>query len=117
MAAAAGDRFVLRDTSSSRTVGGGTFIDLRAPSARRRTPERFAMLEALAEKDPVAALTRILDRQNGWIDLGVFLRDRAIGEEGAAAIVVEAGSCLSAAARGRCRDARPEVGRVSLGGS
>ena len=91
LAAAAGDRFVLRDTSSSRTVGGGTFIDLRAPVRRRRTPERFAMLEALAEKDPVAALTRILDRQNGWIDLGVFLRDRAIGEEGAAAIVAKLG--------------------------
>ncbi len=86
LAAAAGDRFVLRDTSSSRTVGGGTFIDLRAPERRRRTPERLALLEALAEKDPVAALTRILDRQNGWIDLGAFLRDRAIGEEAAAAI-------------------------------
>ena len=40
LAAAAGDRFVVRDTSSSRTVGGGTFIDLRAPERRRRTPER-----------------------------------------------------------------------------
>ncbi len=91
LAAAAGGRFVLRDTSSSRTVGGGTFIDLRAPSRRRRTPERLAMLEALAEKDPVAALTRILDRQNGWIDLSAFLRDRAIGEEGEAAIVSKLG--------------------------
>ena len=38
LAAACGDRFVLRDTSSSRTVGGGTFIDLRAPERRRRAP-------------------------------------------------------------------------------
>ncbi len=91
LAAAAGDRFVLRDTSSGRTIGGGSFIDLRAPERRRRTPERLAMLEALAEKDPVAALTRILDRQNGWIDLGAFLRDRAIGEEAVAAIVSKLG--------------------------
>ncbi len=86
LAAAVGDRFVLRDTSSSRTVGGGTFIDLRAPERRRRTPERLALIEALAERDPVAALTRILDKPNGWIGLSAFLRDRAIGEEAAATI-------------------------------
>jgi selenocysteine-specific elongation factor len=87
IAAAAGDRFVLRDTSSSRTVGGGAFIDLRAPERRRRRPERLAAVEALAEKDPLAALTGILDKPNGWIDLGSFLRDRVIGEGRAAAIV------------------------------
>jgi selenocysteine-specific elongation factor len=37
LAAAVGDRFVIRDTSSSRTVGGGVLIDLRAPERRRRT--------------------------------------------------------------------------------
>ncbi len=86
LAAAAGDRFVLRDTTSSRTAGGGTFIDLRAPERRRRTPERLARIEALAEKDPVTALTRVLEGQNGWIDPGAFFRDRAIGGEAAAAI-------------------------------
>ena len=91
LAAAAGDRFVLRDTSSSRTVGGGTFIDLRAPERRRRTPERLARIEALAEKDPVAALERVLEGQNGWIDLDAFLRDRAIGEQAAATILSKLG--------------------------
>ena len=91
VAAATGDRFVLRDTSSSRTVGGGTFIDLRAPERRRRTLERLALIEALAEKEPVAALTRILDRPNGWIGFGAFLRDRAIGEEASAAIASKLG--------------------------
>ena len=52
LAAAAGDRFVIRDTSSSRTVGGGALIDLRAPERRRRTPERRAEITALAERDP-----------------------------------------------------------------
>ena len=91
LAAAAGDRFVLRDTSSSRTVGGGKFIDLRAPERRRRTPERLARIEALAERDPVAALERVLEGQNGWIGLDAFLRDRAIGEQAAATILSKLG--------------------------
>ena len=46
--AAVGDRFVVRDTSAGRTIGGGRFIDLRAPARRRRLPERRAQLEAMA---------------------------------------------------------------------
>ena len=34
IAAAAGDRFVLRDTTAQRTIGGGRFLDLRAPGAQ-----------------------------------------------------------------------------------
>ena len=37
IAAAAGDRFVLRDTTAQRTIGGGRFLDLRAPARKRRT--------------------------------------------------------------------------------
>ena len=70
LAAAAGDRFILRDTSSSRTVGGGAFIDLRAPERRRRTPMRLARIAALAENAPAAALAKALDGPNAWIDLG-----------------------------------------------
>jgi selenocysteine-specific elongation factor len=46
LAAAAWDRFVLRDTSAQRTIGGGRFLDLRAPARRRRTSERKAQLDA-----------------------------------------------------------------------
>src|SRR5690606_30052548 len=56
IAALAGDRFVIRDTSARRTIGGGTFLDLRAPARRRRTPERLAQLAAHAIADPAAAL-------------------------------------------------------------
>ena len=91
LAAAAGDRFVIRDTSSSRTVGGGTLIDLRAPERRRRTPERRAEIEALAEREPAAALARALAGPNGWIDLATFFRDRAIGSEAAAHIQADLG--------------------------
>ena len=39
IAAAVPDRFVVRDVSAQQTLGGGTFIDLRPPARRRRTPE------------------------------------------------------------------------------
>ena len=58
IAAAAGDRFVVRDTSSSRTVGGGVLIDVRAPERRRRTPERRAEIAAMAEREPARAVAR-----------------------------------------------------------
>jgi selenocysteine-specific elongation factor len=86
IAAAAGDRYVLRDTTSSRTIGGGTFVDLRAPERRRRTPQRLARLQALAERDPVTALSRVLSEPGGWIDLDSFFRDRAISGDAAAVI-------------------------------
>ena len=78
IAACAGDRFILRDTTSSRTIGGGTIIDLRAPERRRRTPERRAVLEALALPDPDDALLAVLDAGPGWINLAAFLRDRGL---------------------------------------
>jgi selenocysteine-specific elongation factor len=81
LAAAAGDRFVLRDTSSSRTVGGGTFIDLRAPERRRRTPERRAELVARSARDPAAAVAQLLSGSTDWIDLAAFARDHALGTD------------------------------------
>lgn len=91
IAAAAGDRFIIRDTTSSRTIGGGILIDLRAPERRRRTPERRATLLGLAEQDPVTALQRVLSVPGSWIDLDAFFRDRAMGEEAAAAVTSELG--------------------------
>src|SRR5262249_51756307 len=46
IAAAVNDRFVIRDTTAQRTIGGGRFLDLRAPARKRCTPERRAQLEA-----------------------------------------------------------------------
>ena len=89
IAAAAGDRFVIRDTTSSRTLGGGVLVDLRAPERRRRTLERRATLTGLAEKEPAAALRRVLAVPGSWIDLDAFFRDRAMGEAEAAAVITE----------------------------
>lgn len=90
LAAAAEDPFVIRDTSSRRTVGGGRFLDLRGPERRRRTPERRALLEALDERDPARAVTQLLASETAWCDLTAFCRDRALPADEALAIA----SCL-----------------------
>lgn len=79
LAAAALDRFVLRDTSASRTIGGGRFLDLRAPERRRRSPERLAQLAALRLSDPVEALQALLTVPPHHADIDGFIRDRALG--------------------------------------
>jgi selenocysteine-specific elongation factor len=78
IAAAAGDRFVLRDTTSQRTIGGGTFLDLRAPARKRRTPERLAQLRAHRIGDPEAALAMMLEIAPRFVELSAFARDRAL---------------------------------------
>jgi selenocysteine-specific elongation factor len=80
IAAAAGDRFVLRDTTAQRTIGGGRFLDLRAPSRKRRTPERLAQLQAHMFDDAERALAALLDIAPHYVDLTAFARDRALSE-------------------------------------
>ena len=78
IAAASQDRFVLRDVSARRTIGGGRFVDLRGPVRRRRTPERRRQLAALAVADPTAAFAALLDAPPFAWDLAAFARDHAL---------------------------------------
>ncbi len=78
IAAALQDRFVLRDVSARRTIGGGRFIDLRGPMRRRRTPERRRQLDALALADPTAAFKALLDAPPFAGDLAAFARDHTL---------------------------------------
>jgi selenocysteine-specific elongation factor len=87
IAAAVNDRFVLRDTTAQRTVGGGRFLDLRAPTRKRRTPERLAQLDAHAIPDPHGALATLLERAPWHVDLAAFARDRALAASELDAIV------------------------------
>ena len=86
IAAAARDRFVLRDVSAQRTLGGGQFIDLRAPSRQRRSMARLAQRAALAVAEPPAALAALLDTPPFAWDLLQFARDRALSTEAVDAI-------------------------------
>lgn len=103
IAAAAGDRFVVRDTSSSRTIGGGVFVDVRAPERKRRTPERRAELVALACPDAGEALARFLAPSGAWMDIDAFGRDRALSQQGLDDLVARHG--LVTLALGRTRAA------------
>ncbi len=87
IAAAARDHFVLRDTSATRSIGGGHFIDLRAPARRSRTPERLAQLEAMDRGDPAAALAAQLASAPHWVDWTAFIRDRALSGSAAGAVL------------------------------
>lgn len=78
IAAAEGDRFVLRDANTQRTIGGGKFLDLRAPSRKRRGAERLAQLEARSSDDPAHALTAQLAVPPCFVDLVAFARDRVL---------------------------------------
>lgn len=71
-----GDRFILRDQSALRTMGGGAVLDPGPPARGRRTPQRLAILEAQREAAPGAALQRLLALEPGWIDFTEFCQAR-----------------------------------------
>ena len=56
LAACRGDRFVVRDASARRTLGGGVLLDIAPPARGKRRPERLALLDALRTRAGVAAL-------------------------------------------------------------
>ena len=60
LAVCRGDRFVIRDASAQRTLGGGTVLDVMplgsAARRGRRAPARLQLLAALRDGAPVDAL-------------------------------------------------------------
>jgi selenocysteine-specific elongation factor len=80
LAAAIGDRYVVRDVSAQRTIGGGRFLDLRAPARRRRTPERRQQLKALAVDDVEGSLRALLTAPPQMCDWWGFARDHVLSE-------------------------------------
>jgi selenocysteine-specific elongation factor len=92
IAAAVGDSFVVRDTSGQRTLGGGRFLDLRAPARKRRRPERLAQLQAHSDADPQRALSALLGQPPGFIELSPFSRDRALSDSEVGRLVTGTGA-------------------------
>lgn len=78
IAAAVPDRFVIRDVSGRRTIGGGKFIDLRPPARKRRTPERQAQRAAMAIDNATEAFAGLLATPPFAVDVSIFARDRAL---------------------------------------
>jgi selenocysteine-specific elongation factor len=77
-AAMAGERFIIRDASDQRTIGGGRFLDLRAPTRKRRSPERLSRLRAHLETSPVDELRSLLSLWPYYVPLIALGRDRAL---------------------------------------
>ena len=67
LAACRGDRFVVRDASAQRTLGGGIVLDVTplgsAARRGRRAPARLQLLAALRDRSPSEALQAWLDRE------------------------------------------------------
>src|SRR5206468_3888502 len=69
-----GDRFIVRDQSAMRTIGGGTVVDPFAPATRRNAHARAAQLAALELADPESALDALLTCSPAGVDLAGFER-------------------------------------------
>lgn len=74
VAALHGDRFVVRDHSASRTIGGGCVIDPFAPAFGRGSPARALQLAALEQAEPADALAALLRCCPAGVDIGWFER-------------------------------------------
>lgn len=72
LSALRGDRFVLRDQTARRTVGGGLVLDPFPPARGRRRPERLAVLAALEAPTAEAALERLLALPPHFVALEPF---------------------------------------------
>lgn len=81
-----GDRFVLRDISASRTLGGGRVVDIDGPRRGAWAPGRRAMLDALDRPDHGAALAGLLDACEAGADLDHFARARNLPRPALAAL-------------------------------
>jgi selenocysteine-specific elongation factor len=67
-----GDRFIIRDQSASRTLGGGLVLDPFAPATRRSTSARMAALAAYEHDAAEAALGSLIGSSDQPVDLGLF---------------------------------------------
>jgi selenocysteine-specific elongation factor len=79
--AIAGDRFIIRDQSARRTVGGGRVLDIFPPARGRARPERLALLEAMRCPDHTEALTTLVKQSLSGVDLEQFRVNRNLTHE------------------------------------
>jgi selenocysteine-specific elongation factor len=87
-----GDRFILRDQSARRTLGGGIVLDPFARAARRAPAARLAELAALEAGSPEAALAALAaTRGEQGVDLARFERAFNLLPERTAALCKAAG--------------------------
>ncbi len=79
--AAYGDRFVIRDQSAQRSLGGGHVVDPHPPRRGARKPERRRALLAMDQPDTAAALHALLAQAEAGLDLDWFRLARNVTAE------------------------------------
>ncbi|MFO1204946.1 MAG: selenocysteine-specific translation elongation factor [Burkholderiales bacterium] len=72
IAAWRGDRFIVRDASAMRTVGGGCVLDPFAPARYRRSPQRLTVLRAIEAETAASRLAALIACEPFGVDLGRF---------------------------------------------
>lgn len=93
--ALARDRFVLRDISARRTLGGGRVIDPFAPARYSRSAARRAEIEACETLDDGVALAALLATAEGGVDLDRFRLARNLRPASEAALLRTLGVIVS----------------------
>ena len=86
-----GDRFVIRDQSALRTVGGGAIVDPFPPQRGARTPSRLRLLAAMDHDDTATALSAQLEASAIGVDLAQFARARNLTDTETAQLVAATG--------------------------
>jgi selenocysteine-specific elongation factor len=97
LAAVHGDRFILRDKSAQRTLGGGVVLDPFgiAPSRHNREA-RAVRLHALAQHDAPGAWQCLLDSAPQGIDVEAFRRAFNLTPAAMAALLASSGAATAA---------------------
>jgi selenocysteine-specific elongation factor len=90
LAALHGDRFVIRNQSARRTIGGGTVLDPFAPKRPRRGSLRTAELEAYRRGQPAEILASLLGLTETGVDLEQFARAMNLAPQRASQVVQQA---------------------------
>ena len=81
-----GDRFILRDQSATRTLGGGFVLDPFAPATRRSSPQRLAELGSFEHDAADEAFSALLASAERPIELERFELVYNLTRERAAAL-------------------------------
>ncbi len=93
-----GDRFIVRDQSARRTLGGGRVLDPFPPERGCRKPQRFELLAALEADTPQAALDRLLACSPAGVGLTWFARLYQLDDAALAPLLDASGAKLLRAA-------------------
>ncbi|RIK85239.1 MAG: selenocysteine-specific translation elongation factor [Burkholderiales bacterium] len=96
-----GDRFILRDQSATRTLGGGRVLDIFPPTRHKRAPERLDYLRLLEQGDPAPALAHALARQPAGTNLDRYALNRNLAAAEAEALWRDMGLVVVEEADGR----------------